>query len=303
MFRKILNAVLPIFIIIAASQASFGQNTTITKKEVVVNPDGTYTVIEYPVGKEVGVNLLPSSGIIGGKGTARVIRSADGTRIFFDVAGMPATTNSFYAYAVDPAGVPTLLGPITVTNGVGKGEFSTDLNQFMLVLSPLETLAAVNAPDIIFSSEVPLGYTVVPRISGPVSAARVEGASHFAYNVPLLNIPAFGEDEKELKLKFDGELSGLEAKVNVDREKGATKIRMTVENMKRVPANKRMILWAQSPEGKFTKLGQVINTGRRDDTTIQSETALTDFGLFLTVEDKDVLVPTSRLYSAFRVTG
>ena len=28
-------------------------------KKVIVNPDGTYTVIEYPVGKEVVVNLTP----------------------------------------------------------------------------------------------------------------------------------------------------------------------------------------------------------------------------------------------------
>src|SRR5688572_12271114 len=100
---------------------------TVTKK-VVVHPDGTYTVIEYPVGKEVTVNLMPSATVVGGKGMARVMRSADGTKVWFDVSGLPATTTTTYAYAIDAAGVPTLLGPLTVTNGMATGEFTTPLN-------------------------------------------------------------------------------------------------------------------------------------------------------------------------------
>ena len=40
-----------------------GQDTV---KQVVKNADGTYTVIEYPVGKEVTVSLLPSTTVSGG---------------------------------------------------------------------------------------------------------------------------------------------------------------------------------------------------------------------------------------------
>ena len=114
--------------------------TTTTKKEVVVNKDGTYTVIEYPVGKEVTVNLLPGATIKESKGNARIVRAADGTKIHLDVSGVPSTVTSYYAYAVDPAGVPTLLGPVTFQNGIAKTEFTTPLNQFMLVLSPNEAL-------------------------------------------------------------------------------------------------------------------------------------------------------------------
>ena len=66
--------------------------------------------------------------------------------------------------------------------------------------------------------------------------------------------------------------------------------------------NTRFTLWASSAAGKYTKLGQVINTGRRYNAGIMSETALADFGLFLTVEDSDVMVPTGRNYSTFTVT-
>jgi hypothetical protein len=47
-------------------------------------------------------------------------------------------------------------------------------------------------------------------------------------------------------------------------------------------------------------LGQVVDTGGRQEAEIRREMALTDFGLFVTVEEKDVTVPTSRAYSVFR---
>ncbi len=303
MFIKLIKTSFAALLFLGLAQASFAQDKVITKKEVVVHPDGSYTVIEYPVGKEVTVSLLPSATIAGGKGTARVIRAADGTQIFFDVAGLPDTAKSYYAYTVDPSGVPTMLGPITVANGVGRGEFKTSLSQFMLVLSPMEGITAISPTTTIFTSEVPSGYAVIPRRDGPAKVVQVAGTSEFIYDAPLLNIPAFGEDEKELTTEFGGELAGLKVQATVDREKGATKVKLTFEDMKRVPAGKRMIAWVRSPDGKFTKLGQAINTGRRDDTTISSETALTDFGLFITVEDTDVPSPVSRIYSAFRVTG
>lgn len=302
MFIKILRNSLAAIALVLLSQAAFAQDTLITKKEVVVRPDGSYTVFEYPVGREVMVNLLPSASTSGGKGTAKVIRAADGTRIFFDVAGLPATSTSYYAYAIDPSGVPSKLGPITVANGTAKGEFTTSLSQFMLVLSPMDNLTAVTPTTTVFISELPQGYALIPRRDAPAKVVQVAGTSQF-YDVPMLNISAFGEDEKELTTEFGGALAGLKVEATVDREKGATKVRLTFEDMKSVPAGKRMIAWVRSPDGKFTKLGQVINTGRRDDTTISSETALTDFGLFITVEDTDVPNPTSKIYSAFRVTG
>ena len=45
--------------ILAMASMAFGQNTTATAKKVVVNPDGSYSVIEYPVDKDVVVDLVP----------------------------------------------------------------------------------------------------------------------------------------------------------------------------------------------------------------------------------------------------
>ena len=273
-----------------------------TKKEVVVNSDGSYTVIEYPVGKEVMVTLTPSSTVAAAKGTARVMRSADGTKVYFDMSGVPATVTSYHAYAVDPTGTPTYLGPITFTNGVAKSEFTTPMNQFMLVVSPNEGLTAIQPTNVVFQSAVPTGYAVVPKRVSETRVAEVAGDVRFKYDVPLLNISTFPDTEKEIKMKFTGELEGLEGKAYIDREKGTTKIKMHFDDMKKVPANKRFTLWTVSPDGKYTKLGQIVNAGDRSEAEIKSETALTDFGLFITAEDAEVNVPTSRTYTVFTVS-
>ena len=270
-----------------------------TKKEVVVNPDGSYTVIEYPVGKEVMVTLTPSTTIGTAKGMARVMRSADGTKVYFDISDLPATATSYHAYAVDPTGTPTYLGPITVSGGIAKAEFATPMNQFMLVVSPNEGLTGITPANVVFSSAVPTGYAVVPKRVSENRTAQVAGDVRFKYDVPLLNISTFPDTEREIKMKFSGELSGLEGKAYIDREKGTTKVRMHFDDMKKVPENKRFTLWTVSPEGTYTKLGQIVNAGKRDEAEIKSETSLTDFGLFITAEDADVNVPTSRTYTVF----
>src|SRR5215813_13275098 len=111
-FRKMMFAVTGIALMAAAGIAQD------TEKKVVVHPDGSYTVIEYPVNKEVVVDLLPTAGITGSHASARVVRRDDGTKIYFDVNGAPSDWGNVYAYAVDPAGSPTLLGPISFSGGV-----------------------------------------------------------------------------------------------------------------------------------------------------------------------------------------
>ena len=271
-------------------------------KVVTVNSDGSYSVIEYPVGKEVTVNLMPSASLHGGKGTARVMRTTDGTKVWFDVNGLPTTTSSYYAYAVDPAGTPTLLGPLTISNGVATAEFTTPMDQFMLVVSPAQGLTGLTSSNVIFTSEVPTGYTVVPRrvMDAPVSA--VAGVSVVKYDVPLLNVPSFGQDARTVKLHFDGQYKGLDAKAHIHRhDKGMTTVRMEFDDLKKIPANSRFVLWAYGPDGTYTKLGQVYNSGRHDEMTINAETPLTDFGLLLTAEESEVTVPTGRIYSVFRL--
>ena len=298
MFRK--GLVTAVALISIAACSVFAQDK---KKEVIVNADGSYTVIEYPVGKEVVVNLTPAATLATAKGVARVIRSADGTKVYFDMSDLPATVTSYHAYAIDPAGMVTHLEPLTVTNGVAKAEFTTPLNQFMLAVSPMESLTAITPTNTVFTSSIPTGYAVVPKRVSETRTAVVAGDVRFKYDVPLLNISTFPDTEREIKMKFGGELSGLEGKAYIDREDGTTKIRMVFDDMKKVPKNKQFALWTVSPSGEYVKVGQIVNSGKREEGEIRSETSLTDFGLFVTAEDTEVTIPTSRTYTVFRVTS
>jgi hypothetical protein len=299
---------------VAFSSFALAQDTTVkttttteTKTAVVQNADGSYSVIEYPVGKEVTVQLTPYN-LQGASGTARVLRAADGTKIYLDLAGVTGDAKSYYAYAVDSKGMPTLLGPVMIENGVAKAEFSTPLNQFMVVLSPNEGVTSFSSDiPVTFRSAVPAGYAVVPiAVTSDGGTKQVATTTEVTstYEVPMLNVTSFAPDkEKEVRINFTGDLSGLKGKAYLNPTKGGvTKVKMRFDEMKNVPSNTRLVLWASSPDGKYTKLGQVINNGKREESEIRSETALKDFGLFVTVEDAEVTTPTSRIYSTFSVT-
>ena len=296
--------------VFATAQDTTTTTTTITKKEVVANPDGTYSVIEYPVGKEVTVELTPFN-IQGAKGWAKVMRKDDATTVALDLSGLPADAKNYYVYGVDNFGKVTLLGPAVIENGISKTTFTTPMNQFMLVLSPNEGLTAFDTTTpVVFRSAIPQGHAVIPmgnRVEDDGSGLKENQSATSStvastYNVPLLGVPAFDKGTTKIDIAFTGELQGLKGKAYIDpRKDGATQIKMRFDDMKMAPKEKRFVLCASAPDGTYTKLGQVINTGERQESEIRSETALKDFGLFVTVEDTDVAQPTGKTYSTFRI--
>lgn len=233
-----------------------------------------------------------------------VRRSADGTHLVFNMTGLPGDVTNYYAYAVDPSGSATLLGPITFTGGVGTATFDTPMNQFMVVLSPAEGLTTIDPTTaVMFRSDVPSGYTIVPRhVVGDTKAVAVAGTAASAYDVPMLNVHSFGDKTRELKIKFGGDLQGLEGKAYLTYKKGGTKVKMHFDDMNKVPKGQRFVLWAASPDGTYTRLGSVWNGGKKDEAEINTVTPLDDFGLFMTAETGEVTVPTSKIYSTFTVT-
>ncbi len=133
-----------------------------TEKKVVQNPDGSYTIIEYPVKKEVTVTLNPVS-ITGATGVATILRDDDGTRIKLNLANVPADVTALTLYAVDESGTITALGPVAITNGTGTLMATTPLSKFMLVASPEGALTAYDANTrVVFRSAVPEGFALFP---------------------------------------------------------------------------------------------------------------------------------------------
>lgn len=290
MSKKFVVLLASAMLIFAASAISLGQETT-TVTKTVQNPDGTFTVIEYPVGKEVQVILDPIG--INADGLATILRDDAGTRIKINLNKLPADMTTLNLYAVNENGVVTLLGPVNVANGTASFNTTTPLTKFMIVASPEAKLAAYEPnTTVFFRSAVPTGFAVVPRVVNPEGekvSATTEAVPVAAakYTVPMLGIPAFktGDDTK-MKIKFAGPLTGARANVFITpRKDGPTEVKIRFHDLKDAPSGKTYHVWAVSPSNEFIKLGQVVNAAGRNEAEIKSEVALADFGLFITMED------------------
>lgn len=265
--------------------------TTVTTQtsQAVQNADGSWSVIHYPPNKEVIVDFAPAPTFSTAKGRAKVMRMSDHTMVTLDLSGLPADASAMNLYAVDPFGKVTMLGPVTFSNGAATQSFQTPLDRFMLVLSPeanLTTYAPATA--YAFRSTVPQGIAVIPLSSaeGEKVAAASASGSALAFTAPMLGIPTFDRgDTTEVKVKLAGAMTGARVNFNITpRRDGPTEVVARFHELKEAPAGQVYVLWAVSPEGKHVKLGQVVNTGQRNEAEIKSETTLADFGLLITLQ-------------------
>ena len=274
-------------------QTQTTQTTTVTTTtqtaQAVQNPDGTWSVIHYPAGKEVVVDFTPAPTFSTAKGRAKIMRMNDQTMVTLDLSGLPADAAAMNLYAVDPLGRATMLGPVTFTNGVSTQAFHTPLDRFMLVMSPEADLTTYTpAGTYAFRSAVPQGFAVVPMSSAEgerVAATSTAGATT-AYTAPMLGIPTYDRgDTTDVKVKLAGALTGARVNFQITpRKDGPTTVVARFHELKEAPAGQVYVLWAVSADNKYTKLGQIVNTGRRNEAEIKSETALSDFGLLVTLQ-------------------
>ena len=322
MSKHVLSVLGAAMLTLALAAIALAQTTT-TITKTVQNPDGTYTIIEYPAKKEVTVNLTPIN-VTGAKGVATILRDDDGTRIKLNLTDVPADVSAMTLYAVDDKGTVTALGPVAISNGTGTLIATTPLSRFMLFASPESELNAYDAnTKVFFRSAVPQGFTVIPMTSPAGETVAAVGAptarttvtttpgavvtspsgnttvvvpmteQKTTYSAPLLNIPAYktGDDTK-IKVDFTGALTGARANVFITPHKGgATEVKMRFHDLKEAPSGQRFILWAVSPDNQFVKLGQVTNVPGRNEAEIKSETTLPDFGLVVTMEGAEGDMP------------
>jgi hypothetical protein len=320
MSKHVLSVLGVAMLTLALAAIALAQTTTVTK--TVQNPDGTYTIIEYPAKKEVKLELTPIN--VPAHGVATILRDDDGTRIKLNLTDVPADMTAMTLYAVDDTGAVTALGPIAITNGTGTLSTTTPLTKFMLVASPEPALTAYDPnTKVFFRSAVPQGFTVIPMraegekvaaVAAPVAKTTTTTVTPGAvtttpsgnttvvvpmaeqkttYTAPLLNIPAYKKgDDTKIKVDFSGALTGARANVFITpRKDGPTEVNMRFHDLKEAPAGQKIILWAVGADGTYQKLGQVVNTKGRNEAEIKSEVPLPDFGLVMTMESADVERP------------
>jgi hypothetical protein len=310
MSKRLIGVLGATLLLFSLSIVAFGQ--TVTKVQTVQNADGTYTIVEYPVGKETIVTLNPI-GLSGAKGQATILRAADGTTIKVNLSGLPTEATAVNLYAVDPTGAVTMLGPVELANGGGVFTTSIPMSRFMLVASPDANLSAYNnSSQVYFRSAVPSGLTVIPltnavgetvgAVAAVTDAVPVVDASD--YTVPMLGIATFKKgDDTKLKINFSGAMEGARANVFIEPHKNGktTEVRMRFHDLKEAPKGLAYILWAVSPDNQFTRLGEIVNVKGRNEAEIKSEVPYDDFGLMLTTENLSVTQGTIIRPSGHRV--
>src|SRR5438270_13187909 len=103
MSKRLLSILGGIVLSLASISAALAQQTTTTVTtqttpttvtQTTQNPDGSYTVVEYPVGKEVNVTLTPTGTLTGATGTATIMRMANGTTITRNLMGLTTALNT-----------------------------------------------------------------------------------------------------------------------------------------------------------------------------------------------------------------
>jgi len=280
--------------------------TPVTTTQTVQNSDGTYTIVEYPVGRETTVTLNPV-GLSGATGRATVLRAANGTTIKLNLTGLPAEATAVNVYAVDPTGAVTSLGPVQIASGAGTFTTTTPMTRFMLIASPDAQLSAYNDSSLVyFRSAAPTGLALIPitnaagetvaavatpatpevMVKTPADVAVVANTSD--YTVPMIGIGNFRKgDDTKLKIDFTGEMEGARANVFIEPHKNGriSEVRMRFHDLKEAPKGTAFVLWAESTDGQFARLGQVINVKGRNEAEIKSEVSFEDFGLLMTTED------------------
>src|SRR5437763_14551 len=164
MSRRLLYLAGCCALVAALASISFAQTTTVTttQTQAVQNPDGTWTVIQYPTGKEAAVDFTPGTTFATAHGRAKIVRLAGGTKIALDLSGLPADASALHLYAVDPSAKVlwavspddkyTKLGQVVNTGARNEAEIKseTTLSDFGLLVT-LQPEGDAPAGDIVIT--------------------------------------------------------------------------------------------------------------------------------------------------------
>ncbi|HEV2830158.1 MAG TPA: hypothetical protein VGW76_21340 [Pyrinomonadaceae bacterium] len=284
--------------IVVAAQTTTVTQTPTTVTKTVQNPDGTFTVIEYPVGKEVQLTFNPVT-LTKSKAVGTILRDDNGTRIVLNVTDVPADVSAINVYAVDDAGVVSSLGPVVLANGTGKFSATTPLSKFMLIGAPDTSLTAYDPnAKIYFRSAVPAGFTAIPLSTVATTAttpttvatttttpAAVATTTTTATEVVQNPDGTYSVIEypigKETLVTLDPvNITGAKGVATILRDDKGTRIKLNLTGLPNDLTG--LTLYAVDPAGAVTALGPIAVTNGVG--TFASTTPLNRFMLFASPE-------------------
>ena len=287
----------------------YGNDWTV---ESSLNQDDTWTVIEYPEGQEVAVELKTGALMPEAKATARVMRNGNETAVNLDVSGATGSETTHQVYIVDSLGNATLLGALTITDGTGTLSAKTALSKFMIVVSPEADLTAIGPETkISLRSAVPEGFAVIPR-EAKTETANVEPMATDEptttevemqpaqpgppdYDVPLLDSASLKRGGN-MRVKLSNGFESAKASAVVKPQKdGATQITLRFMKLKDAPEGTQYILWQVGSDNSYTPLGHLAPTARNGELFVSAETSASDFGLLITFENANATQPSGSL--------
>lgn len=273
-----------------------------------LNQDDTWTVIEYPEGREVAVELKTGASMPEAKATARVMRSGSETTVNLDVSGATGSEATHQVYVVDSLGNATMLGTLTISDGAGTLSATTALSKFMIVVSPESDLTAIGPETkISLRSVVPEGFAVVPR-EAKSETASVEPTVHVEptttnvemqptqpnppdYDVPLLDVASLKRGGS-MRVKLSSGFENAKATAVIKPQKnGPTQITLRFSKLKDAPEGTQYILWQVGSDKSYTPLGHLAPTARNGELSLNAETSASDFGLLITFENVNATQP------------
>jgi hypothetical protein len=274
--------------IVVAAQTTTVTQTPTTVTKTVQNPDGTYTVIEYPIGKEVQLAFNPVA-LTKSKAVGTILRDDNGTRIVLNVTDVPADVSAINVYAIDDSGAVTSLGPVVLANGTGKFSATTPLSKFMLIGAPDTSLTAYDPNgQIYFRSAVPAGFTAIPHTAvattttTPTAVATTTTTSTEVVQNPdgtysVIEYPV----GKETLVTLDPiNITGAKGVATILRDDKGTRIKLNLTGLPNDLTG--LTLYAVDPAGAVTALGPIAVTNGVG--TFASTTPLNRFMLFASPE-------------------
>jgi len=284
--------------IVVAAQTTTVTQTPTTVTKTVQNADGTYTVIEYPVGKEVQLTFNPVA-LTKSKAVGTILRDDNGTRIVLNVTDVPADVSAINVYAVDDTGAVSSLGPVVLANGTGKFSATTPLSKFMLIGAPDTSLTAYDPNGkIYFRSAVPAGFTAIPRATiattattpttvattttTPTAVATTTTTATEVVQNPdgTYSVVEYPVGKETLVTLDPINITGAKGVATILRDNNGTRIKLNLTGLPNDLTG--LTLYAVDPAGAVTALGPIALTNGVG--TFASTTPLNRFMLFASPE-------------------